>query len=118
METDFYIRIIKNLSKIMKDRGLNQARIAEYAGTSPSQFSKILKFQVNLSFSQLSNIATNLNMSEMDIITYPEHYVSSEEKDNLPEEVQVVLRLSKAKQEQIMNILYAQHDIEIKTKNK
>lgn len=102
----------------MMDRDLSQARLAEYAGTSPSQFSKILKFQVNLSFTQLSNIATNLNMSELDIITYPEHYVSTKREDDLPEEVQVILRISKDKQDRIMNILYGQHDIEVKTKNR
>ena len=57
-------------------------------------------------------------MSEMDIITYPEHFVSATKRDDLPEEVQVVLRISKDKQERIMNILYGQHDIEVKTKNR
>lgn len=113
MENSFYVKIIQNLVKIMKDRDLPQARLAEYAGTSPSQFSKILKFGVNMSFNQLSNIATNLHMTEMDIITYPDRYVPAEGCDGRPEEVQVILRLNRDKQDQILNILYGNHDIEI-----
>lgn len=113
MNESFYVEIIKNLGKIMDDRNLNQARMAEYAGTSPSQFSKILKFQVNLSFSQLSNIATNLQMSELDIITYPVHMVPAEGSDGRPEEIQVLLRLNRHDQDQILKILYGNHDLEI-----
>lgn len=66
--------IIENLRKIMKDRDLKQAEMALYADTTPSQMSKILAGQVQLSLKQLSNIARNLNISIVDVITYPETY--------------------------------------------
>lgn len=73
----FTEQIINNLRKLMNDRGLTQAAMSEYADTSPSQFSKILNGTVQLSLLQLSNIARNLSMSEIDLITYPEKYVSN-----------------------------------------
>lgn len=46
----FTEQIINNLRKIMNDRGLTQVVMAEFADTSPSQFSKILNGSVQLSF--------------------------------------------------------------------
>ena len=66
--------IVGNLLKIIRDRGITQETLSEYAGTAPSQMSKILKGNVQLNFWQLSNIATCLKMREIDIITYPYIY--------------------------------------------
>ena len=44
----FTEQIINNLRKIMNDRGLTQVVMAEFADTSPSQFSKILNGSVQL----------------------------------------------------------------------
>ncbi len=68
------VSIIENLRKIMKDRDLKQAEMADYAETTPSQMSKILAGQVQLSLKQLSKIASALNIAIIDVITYPEVY--------------------------------------------
>lgn len=109
--------IIKNLRKIMADRSLTQAMMARYADTSASQFSKILNGTVQLSLEQLSNLATNLSMREIDIITYPEIYVSKEEiqvDDNV--EVVLQMRLRKDKKNQVLNLVFGDNDIEILNK--
>ena len=62
--------IIDNIRKIIKDRGISQKAMAEYAGTSASQFSKILNGEVQLSLRQISNIATNIGLREIDLFTY------------------------------------------------
>ena len=72
MEDPFYTRVLSGLKKLLLDKSLSQASFAEMMGTSPSQFSKILAGSVKLSFHHISNLATNLNMSEIDILTYPE----------------------------------------------
>lgn len=100
----------------MKDRGLSQARLAEYADTSPSQLSKILKYQVNLSITQLSNIATNLNMSELDIITYPDHYVRIDSPEAEPVEAILSIRLKKDKKNQVLKLVFGENDLEILNK--
>ena len=66
--------VIDNLLKIMKDRGIKQETIAEYAEIDPSQMSKILSGKVQISVWQLSNIATKLGMRETDLFTYPDVY--------------------------------------------
>jgi len=109
--------IIRNLRKIMADKSLTQATMAGYADTSASQFSKILNGTVQLSLEQLSNLATNLSMREIDIITYPEIYVSKEETQ-VEDSVEVVLqmRLTKDKRNQVLNLVFGDNDIEILNK--
>lgn len=98
--------IVNNLRKIMNDRNLKQATIAEYAGTTPSQFSKILSGQVQLSLGQLSNIANGLSLREIDIFTYPKVYVEADER-NGTENMDAVLqiRLSAEKRDKVLGIV-------------
>ena len=63
--TDVLNSILRNIRKIMNDSNLTQTTIAEYAETSPSQMSKILKGEIQLSLKQLSNIAKKLNLRIM-----------------------------------------------------
>ena len=62
--------VVAQILKIMKEKDLKQAAMAKYAKTSASQFSKILKGEVQLSLIQLSNIATELEMSLADIMLF------------------------------------------------
>ena len=73
---NFAEHIVQNLRKIMTDKGLKQAAMADFAGITASQYSKVMSGSVQLSLQQLSNLATNLGMREIDIITYPERFVS------------------------------------------
>lgn len=112
----FSDEIVNNIRKIMRDRSLTQATMAEYTGTSESQFSKILNNKVQLSLWQLSNLAKNLSLREIDIITYPQVYV---EKGELPEEpVEAVLqiKLKKDKKDQVLKLVFGENNIEILNK--
>jgi transcriptional regulator with XRE-family HTH domain len=116
MENAFYIRTIQSLIKLMNDKGLSQARMAELAGTSPSQFSKMLKFQVKLSFDHISNLATNLQMSELDIFTYPDRYVKAGSSDQEPVEAILQIKLKKDKKDQVLRLVFGDNNIEILNK--
>ncbi len=117
MENPFTELIINNIRKIMNDRGLKQSTIAEYADTTPSQFSKILKGDVNLSLTQLSNIANRLAIREIDIITYPDIYVKKgNAEDDSPVEAILQIRLRKEKKEQVMKLVFGENNIEILNK--
>ena len=61
--------IVENIRKIISDRKISQKAMAAYAGTSASQFSKILSGEVQLSLRQISNIATNIGLREIDLFT-------------------------------------------------
>ena len=116
MEQLFTNVILNNLRKVMRDRGLTQAAIAEYAGTSASQFSKILNGSVSLSLSQLSDIATRLSMREIDLITYPDIYVKSDEREQEPVEPVMQIKLSKDKKDQVLKLVFGENNIEILNK--
>ncbi len=108
--------IVANIRKIMSEKNLTQATLADFAGTSESQFSKILNGKVQLSLWQLENLATNLSLRAIDIITYPLVYVESNQSD--PEAVEAVLqiKLKKDKKDQVLRLIFGDNDIEILNK--
>lgn len=112
----FTERIISNLRKIMNDSGLTQAALAEYADTTPSQFSKIMNGQVQLSLTQLSNIARGLSMNEIDLITYPDVYIKKTEGASEPVEAILQIKLNKTKKDQVLKLVFGENDIEILNK--
>lgn len=113
--------ILENIRKIMNDRGLTQASIAEYADTTPSQMSRIFKGDVQLSLKQLSDIATSFQMTVVDVITYPNKYVDSnglsdEEKAMRKPKVLLQLELEEEKKEQVLKIVFGENNLEILNK--
>ncbi len=112
----FTEQIINNIRKVMNDRGLTQATMSEYADTSPSQFSKILNGTVQLSLLQLSNIARNLSMSEIDLISYPDRYVKSDTQPEEPVEAVLQIKLKKDKKDQVLKLVFGDNNIEILNK--
>ncbi|MDO9152366.1 MAG: helix-turn-helix transcriptional regulator [Paludibacter sp.] len=104
--------ILSNIRKIMNERNLTQAAIAEYAETSPSQLSKIFKGEVQLSLWQLSNIATKLNMSIVDIITYPDKYYKMG-KGSEDLKATLTVELKKDVKEQVLKLIFGNENIKI-----
>ena len=109
-------RILQNIRKIMNDRNLTQYAIAEYMGTSESQFSKILKGSVKLSLSQIENLASNLSMREIDIITYPAKYEKTGHIAEEPVEAILQIKLQKDKKDQVLKLIFGENNIEILNK--
>lgn len=109
-------RIIANIRKIMYDKNLTQAAIAEYMGITPSQLSKVLSGSVKISLEQISNLALNLELREIDIITYPLKYVAPDSKKAEPVEAVLQIRLQKEKKDQILKLVFGDNNIEILNK--
>lgn len=112
----FSEKILQNVRKIMNDRNLTQYAIAQYMGTSESQFSKILKGSVQLSLKQLENLASSLSMSEIDIITYPAKYVEDTVNESEPVEAILQIKLKKDKKDQVLKLVFGENNIEILNK--
>jgi transcriptional regulator with XRE-family HTH domain len=115
-EEMFSEKIISNIRKIMRDRGLPQVTMAEYAGTSESQFSKILNGKVQLSLWQLENLASKLSMREIDIVTYPKVYIEREQAAEEPVEAVLQIKLKKDKKDQVLKLVFGDNNIEILNK--
>lgn len=107
--------VIERLRKIINDKGLTQGAMAEYAGTTPSQFSKIMKGEVQISLWQLSNIATSLHWDIIDLFTYPQKYVSSD-KNNEDITASLTIQLKKEKKDQVLKLVFGDNNLEILNK--
>lgn len=104
--------VVDKIRKILLDKGLTQVAAAEYAGTSASQFSKILNGEVQLSLWQLSNFARAMNMDVIDVFTYPQKYSQT---GTISEEVEAVLqiKLKKERKEQVLKLVFGDSNLEI-----
>lgn len=107
--------VIEKLRKIINDKGLTQAAMAEFAGTTASQFSKILNGEVQISLWQLSNIATSLNWDIIDLFTYPKKYVSPD-KNNDEIIASLTIQLKKEKKDQVLKLVFGDNNFEILNK--
>lgn len=114
-ETDIQQRLRENIRKLMIDRGLLQAAIADYMDTSPSQLTKIFKGECNFSLKHIANLANALSLREIDIFTYPDIYVKAQDKEHNNEPIEAILqiRLQKEKKDQVLKLIFGDSNIEI-----
>ncbi len=111
--------VVEKLRKMMTDKNITQAAMAEYAETSPSQFSKILNGQLQLSLSHISNIARNMKIKELDIFTYPDVYVKKDGKTEVeqePIEATLQIKLKREKKDQVLKLVFGENNLEILNK--
>jgi DNA-binding Xre family transcriptional regulator len=71
--------IVEKLINIMNDKRITKVAFAELIGFPEPKWNKISNGKQLLNINELSNIARSLDMKEIDIITYPDIYVSEKE---------------------------------------
>lgn len=104
--------VIQNIRKLMNDRGLTQEAIASYAGIDPSQMSKVMKGEVQISLWQLSNIATGLGMDLIDLFTYPQKYVPADGKqDGIT--AMLTIQLDPEKKEKVLRAVFGDKNLKL-----
>lgn len=110
--------VIGKLRKIMNDKSITQNYLAELAETTPSQFSKIMNGNVQISLWQLSNIATKLKMELIDLFTYPDKYEKRDDGSAFGNDVKATLtiELKREKKEQVLKLVFGDSNLEILTK--
>lgn len=109
-------KITDNLRKIIADRGITQVAMAAFLEKDASQFSKILNGTIHLRVEHLAKIASHLNMSIIDIITYPEKYRPQEAGDDTVR-ASVTIQLDEDKRDKVLKILFGTNNIDF-LKNK
>jgi transcriptional regulator with XRE-family HTH domain len=116
--TDIQERLRENIRKLMIDRELSQAAIADYMDTTASQLSKIFSGECNFNLRHIANLASALSLREIDIFTYPDVYVKPQDKEHPQEPVEAILqiRLQKEKKEQVLKLVFGENNIEILNK--
>jgi transcriptional regulator with XRE-family HTH domain len=68
-------KIVKNICQIRYNQKLTQKNIADKLEISEATFNRIESGKIALSYKHLADIASALQMSVVDVITYPETYV-------------------------------------------
>lgn len=115
-ENNYHSMIVGNILKILKSRDLGQADLIEPTGLDKSKISRIISGQRRMDVNELSIIATALGLSVIDLITYPDKYVKNESAEREPTEVLLQMRLTKEKKEQVLKLVFGEHNIEILNK--
>lgn len=112
----FKEKIAENILKIMNDRKMTQAAIAELMGTSPSQLSRELKGEIGISLVQIENLATALSMREIDIITYPDVYELKKKEGEGPVKAILQIELKEEKRDEVLNLVFGKKGVELLNK--
>lgn len=73
------IDIIKNIEEIRNQKRIKQEEMGRRLGVSQTGYSNYINRSVDMPYSRLSMIADALEVSVIDIITWPDHYIPESE---------------------------------------
>ena len=104
--------LVDNLIKIMNDSELNKIQFAEKIGFPEAKWNKIANGKQGLSVAELSNIAENLQMSEVDIYTYPKKF-SEQGKESDIIKAQLTVELKQELKDKVLQLVFGNKNIEI-----
>lgn len=110
--------ILSNIREIRQKLGYSQEFVAKGLNMSQNGYSLIENGARSLSYDNLNQIAIIFNMNVIDIITYPEIWLpSSQKQENIPEpKVTLQIELSKEKKDQVLKLAFGDNILEILNK--
>ena len=95
--------ILDNIDTIRRNKGYSQEYIAAQIGMKQAGFSLIMSGERELKYNTLLQIAKVLQISVIDVITFPEKYIPSK-GSSLSTEAVSQIKLDGDKKDQILNI--------------
>lgn len=107
--------VVRNIVKIRNLRGLSKREVAIKLNMNEASYGRIESGKIALSYNHLAQIASVLNMSVIDVITYPDVYCKKEEKEE-PVEAILQIKLKKDKKDQVLKLVFGENNIEILNK--
>lgn len=110
------MEIEKIIREIREKKGINQQVIADALNVDVAVVSNIEKGKRQLKVKELEIIAIALEMSVIDLITYPKVYVEKDATDAEPMEAILQIKLSKDKKDQVLRLVFGDNNIEILNK--
>ena len=88
--------VLENIEKIRKEKRVNQEVLAEMMGITQGTYSGYITQNKDIRYSLLLEIANKLNVSVIDIVTYPDKYVIETDKcSECKEKDKVISNLNK-----------------------
>ncbi|MBO7234127.1 MAG: helix-turn-helix transcriptional regulator [Paludibacteraceae bacterium] len=109
-------RIIQNIVQIRISKGLTKRSMAELLFMNEASYGRIENGKIALSYKQLAQIASCLQVSVIDIISYPDKYVKLEKGQEEPVEAVLQIKLKKDKKDQVLKLVFGENNIEILNK--
>lgn len=108
--------IVNNIRKILKDKGVKQKDLVNDVTITEHGISRTLTGKRTMNVDDLAIIASALGVRVVDIITYPDVWVPAEEKEGEPVKAVLQIELKKDKKDQVLKLLFGEHNIEILNK--
>lgn len=108
--------VTARMMKIRTAKQLTKRIVAERMGINEASYGRIETNKIALSYSHLASFASCVGMSVVDVLTYPAVYSEAKKVDNGSPEVVLQIKLRGDKKDKVLNLLYADHDIEILSK--
>lgn len=105
--------ILKNIDTIRRNKGYSQEYLAMQIGMRQAGFSLIMSGERELKYNTLLQIANVLQMSVIDVITFPEKYVLSKGRSSISTEAVLQIKLDGDKKDQILNIVLGEQVAEL-----
>lgn len=107
--------VVKNIVKIRDSKGLTKRKVADALNINEASYGRIESGKIALSYNHLALIARCFDMSVIDVITYPDTYVSKGD-DNAPVEAVLQIKLQSDKRDQVLNLIFGDNNLEILNK--
>ncbi|MDR1624135.1 MAG: helix-turn-helix domain-containing protein [Tannerellaceae bacterium] len=105
--------VVENLIKIMNDNKLTKTGFSEKIGMPEPKWNKISNGKQSLSVSDLSKIAENLRLREIDIYTYPKKYIESKQTKNEGIKTQLTIELKEELKDKVLELVFGDSNLEI-----
>ena len=107
---------IENIRLIRVEKGIPQKKIADALNVDISVISNIETGKRELKVSELEIIAKSLEVSVIDLFTYPEKYVSINNINNDDIAATLTIQLRKEKKDQVLRLVFGDNNLEILNK--
>lgn len=106
------MKVIENIKQIRSEKGIPQKKLADALSVDDSVISNIENGKRELKVSELEIIANVLEVTVIDLFTYPQKYVPYGKES---EEIEAVLqiKLKKDKKDQVLHLIFGDNNLEI-----
>ena len=108
--------VIRKIIQIREINGLTKRELAEKLEMNEASYGRIESGKIALSYKHLAQIASVLNMSVIDILTYPKKFAEITSKEEEPVEAILQIKLKREKKEQVLKLVFGENNIEILNK--
>lgn len=106
-------KITQIIQKILNDKHLTKQDLALFLDIDDSNVARLLSDKSQLTYNTLAKIADFLAISVIDIITYPDKFVPVTKSEDEPLEAVLQIKLKKDKKDQVLNLIFGEHNLEI-----